>query len=274
MAAFALPACGDSDEGDGNGNGNQRLSVTLSGKGKAAEFKAPKSAEAGVAEITFTNKSEKPADMQLIRVEGDHSPAEVVRCLGKAIRGKPFEDWFFAGGGVSPTKPGQSGSVTQVLAPGTYFVFNSESDGPPDPSSAGRIEVTGEASEEELEADTEIVADDARKEYRFKTSSPLHAGKQEILFRNAGAQPHHLLISMIKGDASDEDIEKAFKADKAPPPLIEKGSQATAVLEGKEAQLVTLDLKPGRYAFYCFVSDREGGKPHALKGMVEEFKVK
>ena len=47
-----------------------------------------------------------------------------------------------------------------------------------------------------------------------------------------------------------------------------QGDRRLEVLKG-----ITLDLKPGRYAFYCFVSDREGGKPHALKGMVEEFKV-
>ena len=32
-------------------------------------------------------------------------------------------------------------------------------------------------------------------------------------------------------------------------------------------------LGPGRYAAYCFITDRDGGKPHALKGMVDEFEV-
>jgi hypothetical protein len=36
---------------------------------------------------------------------------------------------------------------------------------------------------------------------------------------------------------------------------------------------VNLDLKPGRYAFYCFISDRQGGPPHAVKGMVAEVEV-
>lgn len=267
LAVFALAACGDSDE-----DSDQNLSVTLSGKGKAAKFAAPKTAEAGVAEIGFTNESDKPADMQLIRVEGDHTAAEVVQGLGKAIEGAPFEDWFFGGGGLALVKPGQSATVTQVLEPGTYYVFNTETDGPPDPSSAGRIEVTGEASDEELEADTVVTAEDIDDDYLFEADG-LEAGKHEILFENAGEQPHHLLISPIKGDATAEEIEKAFKEEKGPPPIEEKGSQSTAVIEGGEAQLVSVDLAPGRYAFYCFITDRDGGKPHALKGMVDEFEV-
>ena len=106
--------------------------------------------------------------MQLIRVEGDHSAAEVIQGLGKAIEGAPFEDWFFGGGGIAVIKPGQSATVTQVLEPGTYYAFNTESDGPPSPSGAGMIEVTGDVSDEELEADAVVTAEDADDEYSFE----------------------------------------------------------------------------------------------------------
>jgi hypothetical protein len=45
------------------------------------------------------------------------------------------------------------------------------------------------------------------------------------------------------------------------------------VIEGGEGQLVTLYLKPGRYVLFCFISDRQGGPPHAIKGMVDEVEV-
>ena len=35
----------------------------------------------------------------------------------------------------------------------------------------------------------------------------------------------------------------------------------------------TLDLEPGRYVLYCFITDREGGPPHAFKGMIDEVEV-
>lgn len=265
IAATALAACGggDSDEA-------QTLSFKAEGKGKSVAFTAPEAAEAGLAEITMTNDSDSNADLQLIRVEGDHSPAEVVSGLGKAIQGKAFPDWFFAAGGIGTLEPGESATVTQVLQPGKYYAFSTEGSGAPDPKTVPVTEVTGEESDEEIdEADGTVEA----SEYVFETDG-LPSGATEIAFDNAGAQPHHLIASPLKGDATAEDVEKFFKTEQGAPPLEEKGTKSTAVLEGGEGQLVTLDLEPGRYALYCFITDRQGGPPHAFKGMIDEVEVK
>lgn len=258
MAAIALAACG--------GESDQELAFELTGSGKSAKFTGPESADSGTAEITFTNDSGAASDMQLIRVEGDHTPDEVVAGLGKASQGKPFPDWFFAGGGTSTLRPGKSASVTQVLEPGTYYALSTS--GRPDPASLASVEVSGDGSDEELEADATVTA----SEYQFEADG-LKAGENEIDFSNAGAQPHHLLISKLVGDATAEDLERAIKSNRGKPPIEEKGGVATAVIEGGESQLVDFDLEPGRYAFYCFISDRQGGPPHALKGMVDEFEI-
>jgi uncharacterized cupredoxin-like copper-binding protein len=224
--------------------------------------------EAGLAEITLTNDSEAEADLQLIRVEGDKSTEEVVEGLGQAIQGKAFPEWFFAAGGVGSLEPGESATVTQVLQPGNYYAFNT-SGGRPDAKAAGVTEVTGEESDEEIEGG-EATVDAA--EYVFNAET-LPSGATEIAFDNIGAQPHHLIASKLKGDATAEDAEKFFKTEQGAPPMEEKGTKSTAVLEGGEGQLVTLNLEPGRYALYCFITDREGGPPHALKGMVDEVEV-
>jgi hypothetical protein len=259
LAALVLAACG--------GESDQELSIELTGSGKSAKFTTPESADSGVAEITFANDSAAASDMQLIRVEGDRTPEEVVEGLGKAMQGKPFPDWFFAGGGNATLRPGNSATVTQVLEPGTYYALSTAGNGP-DPGSLASIEVTGDESDEELEADATVTA----SEYQFEADG-LKAGENEIDFRNVGAQPHHLLISKLIGDATAEDVEKAFKSGGGKPPIEEKGL-ATAVIEGGESQVVVdFDLKPGRYALYCFISDRQGGPPHALKGMIDEVEV-
>jgi hypothetical protein len=261
VAALALAACGDSEDA-------QELSFTVESQGKTSTVTAPEAAEAGLAEITLTNESDNEADLQLIRVEGDRTPEEVVEGLGKAIQGKSFPEWFFAAGGIGTLGPGETATVTQVLQPGDYYAFNTEG-GPPDPKAAAMTEVTGESSDEEVEGGEATVEG---AEYVFNAET-LPSGEVEINFDNIGAQPHHLIASKIKGDATAEEVEKAFKEEKGPPPLIEKGTQSTAVLEGGEAQLVTMDLEPGRYALYCFITDRNGGPPHALKGMVDEVEV-
>jgi uncharacterized cupredoxin-like copper-binding protein len=259
VAALVLAACG--------GESDQDLAFELTGSGKSAKFTGPESADSGKAEISFTNNGGGASDMQLIRVEGDRTPEEVVEGLGKAVQGKPFPDWFFAGGGTSTLRPGKSATVTQVLEPGTYYALSTAGSGP-DPGSLASVEVSGDESDEELEADATVTA----SEYQFEADG-LKAGENEIDFRNAGAQPHHLLISKLVGDATAEDVEKAFKSGGSKPPIEQKGGVATAVIEGGESQLVNFDLKPGRYAFYCFISDRQGGPPHALKGMVDEVEV-
>lgn len=264
LAAFALSACGDSDDSA------QSLSFEFSGDGMAAKFSGPESADSGEAEISFANETKGEAELQLIRVDGDHSAEDVVEGLKDASSGKPFPDWFFAGGGVPGIGAGESRTVTQVLEPGTYYTANLEG-GPPNPESMIAIEVTGDESDEELEADATVKA----FEYNFEDEG-LQAGENQIAFQNHGAQPHHLIVAPIKGDATIEEVEKAFASkDGGQPPLDEKGIQtATAVIEGGESQLVDVDLKPGRYAFLCFISDRQGGPPHVAKGMVKEVDIK
>ena len=262
LAAFALVACGDEE--------SQSLTYTVGGEGKASKVEGPTSAETGLAEITFSNEGKGEADLQLIRVEGDHSAEETVEGLEKAMKGQPFPDWFFAGGGVGTIRAGDSQTVTQVLKPGTYYAFNTEgSQGPPDPKSVPAMEVTGDESSDEVEGEATVSA----IEYGFEADE-VPSGEVEIDFENSGAQPHHLIASPLVGDSTAEEVEEFFKTNKGKQPISEKGTAATAVLEGGEGQSVTLDLKPGRYAFYCFISDRQGGPPHALKGMVDEFEVK
>lgn len=257
LAAAALAACGDSEE-------EQALSFQLD---KSGAVSGPGSAESGAVEITLQNDSDSEGDLQLIRTEGERSADDLVKAFESAGGGKPFPDWFFGGGGVGSVGPGESATVTQVLQPGTYYAINTESK--PDAGKVAAIEVTGDASDETVEGEATVSAG----EYVFESDAPLPAGANEIVFDNIGAQPHHLLASKLIGDATAEDVETFFKTEKGEPPLSEKGTQATAVIEGGEAQLVTLDLEPGRYALYCFISDRQGGPPHAFKGMIDEIEV-
>ncbi len=258
--AVGLAACG-SDSEDA-----QTLTFTLSGDGKAAKLSGPSSADTGLAEITLKNESDREGEAQLIRVDGDRTPEEVTEGLEAATQGQAFPEWFFAGGGVGTTAAGESQTVTQVLEPGTYYAFDTE--GEIDASTAPAVEVSGDASDETVEADETIDA----FEYGFKAES-LSPGEVEVAFDNTGTQPHHLLAAQLSGETTVDDVESFFENEKGKPPFEEKGFQSTAVIEGGEGQLVTLDLKPGRYVLFCFISDRKGGPPHALKGMVDEVEV-
>lgn len=267
LAGSALSACGNSEAEE---DGAQDLTFTIAKDGKKTEIKGPKEAETGLAKITLVNNGRVSSDLQLVRVEGNRSTPEVAQALGRVIQGNPFPDWFFAGGGVGTTLPGKRDSVTQVLQPGTYYAFYTEGEtGPINQPTPAVIEVSGEGSDDEVEAELTVRA----FEYGFEADT-LTAGGVEVDFDNTGDQPHHLVASKFAGNGTIEEAKKYLETEKGKNPLTEQGFQSTTVLEGGEAQAVTLSLEPGRYAFYCFVGDRKGGQPHLFKGMIEEVEVK
>ena len=269
LGAVALIAAGcgdDEDSGDSGGASSlassQKLTITATGPD---EFKVPESAETGLTQITFVNNSDKPQGVQMARVEGDHSAEEVAEVIKSAMRGGPLPDWFFLGGGVAETPAKKSGTVFQVLDPGTYYVVGQA------PDSGVPITIEGDESDDELPEGTATVT---ASEYTFQAEG-LKKGTNEVLFENVGAQPHHLLAFPLKKGSSVADIRKFIEqGNQGPPPIDEAAGAETAILEGGDSQIVTLDLKKsGPYVLLCFISDRQGGPPHAVKGMVAGTQV-
>jgi hypothetical protein len=268
VAVAGITACGDDD--DDAGGDAQSIGIEVTEKGKGSQYTAPDGVEAGLAEIELSNSGKKTHDLQLVRVEGDHPPADVVRAFAGSAEGKPIPDWLLAGGGIGITRPGQSQTVTQILEPGIYYAFDTESAGPPDPKSITPIDVTGEPSEAELpEADATVRTVD----YGFQTKD-LESGRADVLFENTGSQPHHVIAAPFAKGKTIEDLRTFLENEQGPPPIDEEQSNVTAVLEGGDSQVLTLDLEPGNYALLCFISDRQGGPPHAFKGMYDAVEVR
>ena len=95
-----------------------------------------------------------------------------------------------------------------------------------------------------------------------------------MTFTNYGKEPHFALAAPIKPGNTIEDVEKSLKSDSGPDaPIIEDKTVSTGILDGGRSQVVDLELQKGDYVLVCFVGDREGGPPHAFKGMVSEAVV-
>lgn len=285
LAVALLAGCGDDGETGERGEtgettGPSVVSLTVSQSGNTYELTAPATVDAGLAEISL--QVDTPAteehEAQLVRVEDDHTLTEALEVLSSDHTGAPTPSWLFAAGGVGSTKGGTTATVTQVLEPGTYHVFDvGEGEGDNVPSFAEQgatatFQVTGEVGDAELpEADATVAAED----YGFTTDG-LAAGANQIRFDNIGEERHQILAIPYEEGATLEDV-KAFATSDAPPdgppPVDFSRALVTAVLEGGDSQITELNLTSGKYAFVCFISDRAGGPPHAAMDMIDEVEI-
>lgn len=269
-AAFALAACGD-DESDSAGTSGESsapktLALKVSGNDKKSTVTGPKTAEAGTTRIQVTSTAKGPRGIQLARYDEGHTAEQAVQAGGAwADGGKPLPPWVHLDGGVGSAKSGQTTTGTVQLQPGSYVALDVEAEEP----SFAQFEVTGEVGDESPSAPSTITAN----EYSF-TASGLKAGKGEVVFDNAGKEPHFIAAAPMKPDATIEDVKRFIKTEKGEPPITEETAFDTAILDGGRKQLVQVELEAGRYALLCFVPDRKGGPPHALRGMISEVEVK
>ena len=245
----------------------QTVTLTATGSEKAPAFSVePATLKEGAATLTVKNSLDKGSvDGQMVFVADDRTDKEIASELAKAVEGKPVADWFQAAGGPSEAEQGASASATQELKAGTYVVL-SGNEAPKLP--LARIEVAGDGGPALEPPPAKITA----TEYAF-AGTGVKSG-QPVLLENAGGTWHHFLASRLKPGATLAQAKKYLATEKGEPPFAEENGLETTVMDGGVAQIATFTGKPGRYAFFCFVSDKKtGGPPHVVKGMVSEVVV-
>jgi hypothetical protein len=254
------------------------FAVTATSQGKkkkALEF--PSTVKAGLVTITLTNQDTIARAAGIARLVGDHTVDEYHKVVSKD--GGPIPDWIEDGGGVYTVPPGETRSVTQVLAPGKYAITDNETtegDGEgeslADLGAKGEFTVTGPASDAELPAQPATLT---AKDYSYKFNG-FKAGKNMVRFENTGMELHHAVIFPINEGKTIADAKKMFTSDgppKGPPPVDFDKTLSTQVIDGGIAQNIELDLAAGKYAVVCFIQDRKGGAPHVAKGMITELAI-
>ena len=277
-AALPLGACGDDDDDDGGSGGSggsepTAVSFELKPAGKKATMEGPSSVKAGVARLTLQNSTKDDGGVQLVRIEGNHTSEEVLKAgEGWGDKGKALPEWMRLVGGVPNTVAGKSSTVTQSLAPGKYVAADLQS------NAVAEFDVTGEEAGELPETTGRIDA----SEYSFTTTG-LKAGRSEVVFDNKGKEPHFVVGLPIKPGKTIADVRKSLaeegETEETPSeeedPVEENDPSVfdSPVFDGGGKQVLSLNLKKGKYALVCFIPDRKGGPPHVAKGMISEAVV-
>ena len=287
VTGLAAGCGGDDDKPAAQSESSKPASFAITATAEGTTRKAmthPASVKAGLVTMTLSNSDTVPRSAQLLRIVGDHSGEEVVEVV--TADGEEIPTWVQDGGGVPAVEPGASASASQVLAPGRYVLVDDEGGEGEDAKShaelgaTGAFEVTGERSRARLPAvAATITAEDAtegrKKTYGFRLEG-LKAGTNQVHFQNTGAELHHALFAPLRKGATLAQAEQLLTSSRTPsgpPPLDFSKIVGTKVIDAGIEQNITLDLAAGRYAVICFISDREGGKSHVEKGMIEEVTV-
>jgi hypothetical protein len=266
FVALAVAACGDDNKDKSGASKLQHLEVTLGADGKLSGFQPVKS---GLTQIGFANQTKKKYDLQLVRVVGNHTLAEVLK-VTTADGPVPIPTFMQGGGGVGTTDAGKSATITQVLDGGRYFVL-AEPDQGGKPVTAEMNVSGGKGTGTLPPADAKVTA----TEYKFQTTG-LKSGTQKIEFDNDGAQLHHAIFFPLKAGVTLAQAKKFIttRNPTGPPPFDQKrNGPSTTVIDSGVKQVFDAKLDPGKYALVCFLSDRKGGPPHVVKGMIAEVDV-
>jgi hypothetical protein len=274
--ALLVMAAGVTGCGGGGNDSPTALKIGVSEKGKATSFEVPKSAEGGLVEVKLTNEGKAPHGVQFVRYEGDHTAQDALKVLGGESKKTP--EWVRGEGGIGSVPGGQSGTATLNLEAGNFLIVDAASFGGK-PASA-ELKVTEGSAGDLPSTDGKIVAAETGKDEFEWDVSGLKAGKSQVTFESEGDDSIHLVIAApVKGKVPPlATIKKEFasSAENGPPPsyIDFEGAQSTAVLDGGKSQTTPLDLKPGKYIFFCPLSDRDGGKSHDQEGLLAIETVK
>lgn len=236
----------------------------------------PPTAVAGPARIHFTNRGTLPHDAQLMRVSGNQTAQDVTATI--RADGAPTPDWLHYEGGVGTLGHGRSADTDLTLVAGHYFVVDTgiDEDGIA-LAAAGAIATMDVVDGVHAKPSTATVtATITAADYGFVVQG-IKAGTATVRFVNAGSQPHQFEAAPIRVGRALDDVRRSLAADgssqeQASPIDLSNAVWVSAIDAGK-SEIATVTFRPGRYAFFCLLHDRQGGPAHVLLGMLQEVLV-
>lgn len=236
-------------------------------------FTGPDRIPAGMTTVQVRNEGKEPHHVQILQL----TEGKTAEDFQAAMKADPTHSpaWAKFVGGPNAVLPGSDATAMMRLTAGNYLLLCLIPDQKGVPHVAlgmGKpLTVTpslGTFSTQPA-ADLTITTSD----FAFALSQPMTAGAHTIHVRNAGGQPHEVVVVKLDPGKTAKDFGEAFEPGAfGPPPGRPLGG--IVGLEHGGSGFFTGDFEPGRYGLICFFPDGRTGAPHFTKGMTLDFTVR
>jgi len=210
-------------------------------------FAAPRSAEGGLVRVTLDNQGAETHQVELVRVVDGHEPDEIET----AIRRRDvvaLNSMVIYHGGPNEVAPGSRGTVATQLDPGTYVLlcFVASPDGTLHVLRGMIAHIDIAPPESEVPARPPAFdASVSLQDYRFEVTGDIGEGRQLVLVKNEGSEPHELRLS--SGG---------------------RGAGGSSTISPGSETWVELNLESAPHSVFCYVpSEKQNGRLHIDLGM-------
>lgn len=173
--------------------------------------------------------------------------------------------------GLADVVPGHPETVTEFLAPGTYWVMDVANVPPRGAPTFTRLVVRPAIRHIEQDSDLPSQVHVSTVDEHFQAPSVWpHEGT--YTFSNNADVIHFMNLEPVKPGTTDRDVQRFFDSilngkNNVPPPFRAGPTGGNDVVSPGNSLQVTYDLPAGRYVMVCFVADEQTGIPHAFMGM-------
>ncbi len=235
-------------------------------------YQAPAVFSAGNVRVRLVNVGQHPHHLVLSRMDDTLS---LQQFFSDVLSPHPRGGYHDVGG-PNMVAPGDSAEVWLRLTPGHYalscWVFSRS--GQPHIAKGMFGEVLGRLLGPTSPAQIPPGAwQIAAREYSLDAPDTVEAGQVLVTFVNIGHQEHDVQFIRLTPLGSLTAVTQWADAGMEGPVPGTLTGGASGIEPGMRVS-VPLQLRPGRYALFCFVPDERDGKPHYSHGMVRLLLVR
>ncbi len=236
--------------------------ITARVTSKAVHLSSGHSVQAGRVRFrVLTPKGDH--SLQLVKLKPGYSPQEFGRDVNLAFQGKIPAirriDHRVHWAGGAETRPHKPGMFAKTLYPGTYYLFDQNS------NARTKLRVHGQPEARAWIPNSSTIVGTGADRFRSPKNLP-HRGW--TLFKDTADEPHFLVMQQVKRGTTRKDVHDFIASGaQGEPPWVRPAETSSGVISQHSQMEFHYSLPRGRYVLICFWPSVETGMPHAFMGM-------